>query len=141
MLPTVFLALVVAAPAVKDKPKPAVATIVGEWIIETAVVAGAPSPGNTNRWVFAADGTRAIYDGNRELVSGTYTTDPKANPPTLDLDPGGADGVYPCIFRIEGDTMTLNVGWQKSERPTAFESPPGSMCTLYVMKRVKGGRP
>ena len=133
-------ALALAAPAVKDKAKPP-ATLVGEWVVESCVVAGAPSDANRNRWVFAADGSRAILNGDKELARGSYATDPKA-PLNLDLDPGGAGGSYPCIYRIEGDTLTLNVGWQKSERPAAFESAAGSMCTLYVMKRVKKeGRP
>jgi uncharacterized protein (TIGR03067 family) len=129
-------ALTVAAPALKEKPKPPV-SLVGEWVIESAVVGGRPSTGGHNRWVFNPDGTRAIFDTTKEIASGTYTTDPKANPATVDLDPGSASGVYPCIYRIDGDTLTINVGWQKSERPTAFESPAGSMCTLYVMKRLK----
>ncbi|HVK12692.1 MAG TPA: TIGR03067 domain-containing protein [Gemmataceae bacterium] len=130
----------VAAPALKDREKPA-PSLVGEWVIESSVVGGRPSKANRNRWVFRADGTRAIFDTTKELARGTYATDPKANPATLDLDPGPADGVYPCIYRLDGDTLTLNVGWQKSERPAAFESPAGSMCTLYVMNRKKEDRP
>jgi uncharacterized protein (TIGR03067 family) len=138
MFTTAVLTLVVAAPGLKEKPKPAPATIVGEWVIESAVIGGNPSTDNRNRWVFDADGTKAIFDGSGKLLDRSpYTMDPTTSPATLDLDPQAAGGVYPCIFRVEGDTLTLNVGWQKSERPAAFESAAGSMCTLYVMKRVK----
>lgn len=137
---TVLLGLVVGigAPALKDKEAPA--SLVGEWAIEAATVSGKPSPpgGNPNRWVFRADGTRGIFgpDG-KELAGGTYTTDSKAG--TLDLDSTGATGEAPylCRYRLDGDTLTLNVGWQKAPRPDALESPPASKCTLYVMRRVK----
>lgn len=144
MLHTVLLALVVAAPVVKEKPKPPAASVVGEWAIESAVVGGNPSADNPNRWAFNADGSRTIRNGDQTLVQGTYAADLKANPPTLDLEPGAADGGYPCIFRLDGDVLTINVGWQKTDRPTAFESAVGSKCTLYVFKRVKkdgGPRP
>jgi hypothetical protein len=38
---------------------------------------------------------------------------------------------------VDGETLTLNVGWQMAPRPPGFESPLDSKCTLYVMKRVK----
>ena len=132
------LAAGVGAPALKDKEK--TPTLVGEWTIEEATVGGKPSPPGTNpnRWVFRADGTRAIFgpDG-KELVGGNYTTDLKGG--TLDLDSTGAkDGMpYLCRFKVDGDTLTLNVGWQMAPRPPGFESPLDSKCTLYVMKRIK----
>src|SRR5687767_11414282 len=94
MTATAFLglALAVGAPALKEKDKPA--TLAGEWLIVESSVGGKPPqpapPGlAANRWVFKADGTRAILgpDG-KEIVGGTYTTDPKAG--TLDLMSTGA---------------------------------------------------
>jgi hypothetical protein len=132
------LALGIGAPALKEKETPS--SLVGEWAIEEATVGGKPSPPGTNpnRWVFRADGTRAIFgpDG-KELAGGNYTTDPKSG--TLDLDSTLAkDGApYLCRYKVDGDTLTLNVGWQKFPRPGALESPPESKCTLYVMKRMK----
>jgi uncharacterized protein (TIGR03067 family) len=135
------LALGVGAPALKEKEKPP--SLVGEWVIEQCTVGGkapqaAPPGRDSTRWVFRADGSRAILgpDG-KEIVGGSYTSDVKAG--TLDLDSTGgpAGGQYLCLYKLEGDTLTLNVGWQKAPRPTAFESPPDSQCTLYVMKRVK----
>lgn len=132
------LAFGIGAPGLKEKEKPA--TLIGEWVIEEATVGGKPSPpgSNHNRWVFRADGTRAIFgpDG-KELAGGNYTTDTKTG--TLDLDSTSAtDGApYLCRFKVNGDTLTLNVGWQKEPRPAALESPPDSKCTLYVMRRIK----
>jgi hypothetical protein len=56
----------------------------------------------------------------------------------LDLDRSAGGAGYLCIYKIEGDTMTLNVGWPRTDRPTDFSSPAGSQCTLYVFRRVKG---
>jgi uncharacterized protein (TIGR03067 family) len=138
--PTILLglALGVGAPALKEKE--ATPSLVGEWMIEESTVGGKPSPPGTipNRWVFRADGTRAIFGPEgKELVGGNYTTDSKGG--TLDLDSTGAkDGMpYLCRYKVDGDTLTLNVGWQMSPRPPGFESLPDSKCTLYVMKRVK----
>ena len=131
------LALGVGAPALKEKDRPA--TLAGEWVIVEAVVGGRPSPPGAapNRWVFNADGSRAIRaaDG-KELAGGSYTTDTKAG--TLDLlSTGAPDAPYLCRYKVDGDTLTLNVGWQKAPRPEAFASPADSQCTLYVMTRVK----
>jgi len=129
------LALGVGAPALKEKEKPA--SLVGEWEITECVVGGNPSAANTNRWVFLADGSRVIIGSEgKTLVSGQYTADPKTG--AMDLDPGRpVESTYLCLYKLDRDTLTLNVGWQKAPRPTAFESPAGSQCTLYVMKRVK----
>jgi uncharacterized protein (TIGR03067 family) len=139
MTPTAFLglALAVGAPALKEKDRPAV--LAGEWVIAECTVGGKPSPaGSTpNRWVFNADGSRSIRGADgKELVGGTYTTDPKAG--TLDLMSTGApEAPYLCRYKVDGDTLMLNVGWQKAPRPEAFESPANSQCTLYVMRRVR----
>jgi uncharacterized protein (TIGR03067 family) len=134
---TLILAFVIGAPALKDKEK--TPTIVGEWVIEQATVGGQPSPpgDRPNRWTFNADGQRFITGpGGQILAEGRYTTDSKTG--TIDLDGDKPiDQGYPCRYKIEGDTLTLNVGWQKSPRPMNFECPMGSQSTLYVMKRVK----
>lgn len=131
------LALGVGAPALKEKATPA--TLAGEWVIAECTVGGKPSPtGPTpNCWIFTGDGSRSIRaaDG-KELAGGSYTTDPKAG--TLDLMSTRApEAPYLCRYKVDGDTLMLNVGWQKAPRPEALESPANSQCTLYVMRRVK----
>jgi uncharacterized protein (TIGR03067 family) len=138
MMFTTFLALSLAAPALKDKTPPP-PTLVGEWVIEQATVGG-QGPGanpNPNRWVFRADGTRSILNSaGTSIAEGKYQAEPKTGALDLDSSMPPADQ-YLCLYKLEGDTLTLNVGWQKAPRPIAFESPGGSQCTLYVMKRVK----
>jgi uncharacterized protein (TIGR03067 family) len=128
-------ALTLGAPALKDKTPPA--SLVGEWVIEEATVSGRPAGNeNPNRWVFGSDGSQMILgpSGNR-LAEGGYTADRKTG--ALDIDRNKPGDHYLCLYKIVGDTLTVNVGWQKAPRPTEFESPVGSQCTLYVMKRVK----
>ena len=137
MLPTVFLALAVAAPALKDKPKPPAPSIVGTWVKETAVYEGKlrPPEPDPERWTFSADGSRTAGPGDTVSRRGTYVIDAKASPQALDLTALPA-ARHLCIFRIDGDTLTLNVGWDQADRPTAFECSAGSRCTLYTFKRV-----
>ncbi|HJZ93161.1 MAG TPA: TIGR03067 domain-containing protein [Gemmataceae bacterium] len=133
------VALSLAAPALKDRPKKE-SSIVGEWKAEQIIAGGKPARAQSSdvRWVFAPDGTRVISRDGKQAQTGTFEADPKAKPATLDLDKGPAgDPRYLCIYKIEGDTLTLNVGWPKADRPTEFASPAGAQCTLYVFRRVK----
>jgi len=143
MLPTVFLALVVAAPALKEKARPA-PSLVGSWVVETMVFAGQPRPvPNPETWIFYPDGSRTAGQGDTVARRGTFVVDPRANPVAVDLTADPGNFRHRCIYRIDGDTLTLNVGWNNDDRPAAFESAAGSRCTLYTFKRVRpdGGKP
>jgi uncharacterized protein (TIGR03067 family) len=135
LLSTVIL---LGAPALKEKPRDA--TIVGEWVAQEITAGGRPTKVRADdvTWIFKADGTREIRREGKLAFSGKFVDDPKALPATLDLDrQANGEAVYLCIYKIDGDTMTLNVGWQKVARPGEFTSPEGSQQTLYVFKRVK----
>lgn len=135
---TLLLAMTVGAPALKEKP--VAETLVGEWKAETITVGGKPaaSQGSDVRWIFDAEGGREITKGGRRAAKGIYVVDPKAKPAILDLDKSpSAEPEYKCIYKIDGDTLTLNVGWPKADRPSEFASPDGAKCTLYVFKRVR----
>lgn len=139
MLPNLLITvLALGAPALKEKPNKT--TIVGVWVAEECLVSGKPGEGlktGETLWAFHADGTQTISKDGKMLVTGTYTVESKKGPATLDLLRDAPSIMYPCIYKIDGDTLTLNVGWEKALRPTSFESPTGSKCTLYVFKRVK----
>ena len=135
------LATVLAAPAPKDPPKKDPPGLVGRWTLESATFAGMALPKmETLTITFTADGqfnTRAT--GADEKVSGTYTADPKKDPPELDvIEPAGpmAGKPSPSIYKIDGDTLTICTAVQ-GDRPRTFDAPAGSTRVLLVLKRLK----
>jgi hypothetical protein len=90
------LALAVGAPNLKDPPAKDGPSLVGEWVVERMAVDGTAKvvPAGTT-WAFAADRTSTLTVGRGTAPdSGTYATDPKGDPPAVDiaLGPGGG----PC---------------------------------------------
>jgi uncharacterized protein (TIGR03067 family) len=139
------ITLVVAAPALKDKPK-ADNDIVGEWVMESMTSGGRVRPNaNPNptpqRYIFTADGKWSVIRGELTLGDGIrgFFTDPKKNPPTIDLimdvteqEPTIRAGIY----KIDGNILTLCLA-RDTERPTAFEAKARPRTTLYTFKRAK----
>src|SRR5262245_33780600 len=110
MTATVVLGLAIGlgAPAPKDGGPPI--TLYGEWVIEKCTAGGIEQDAKAMsviHWVFRKDGQRTLVgtDG-KEMAGGQYTTDTKAG--ILDL---GGDL---CRFKVDGDTLTLNIGWPKA---------------------------
>ena len=135
------LTLVVAAPALKVVPKIAPHTLIGQWVSESAVVAGraVPAPvGSTTS--YEADGTSTSHDPRTESDNvSTYTTDAKKSPAEIDFFlSGGGPGQKPIlgIFKIEGDTLTVCFNFDGA-RPTKFESPAGSEVAIATLKWVE----
>ena len=91
---------------------------------------GHESPGKRvqrERWSFAADGRWLIYKGGKVVSEGRFTTDRAADPATLDLSRGDkASDSNLCLYRIEGDALTIAFGWGNAEPPPAFNSPKGA---------------
>ena len=145
MPPSALLALAVAvsAPAPKETPK-ATAPLVGEWVVEKVVAAGAdvsPPPAAAGAWRFAfgADGQVAVTDGRDKPAAGAYTADLKADPPRVDIlpAPGSGDAPQYGVYKVDGDTLTLALANKEADRPAKFESPAGSQVILMVFKRAK----
>jgi uncharacterized protein (TIGR03067 family) len=139
MIPAVLaLTIVVAAPATKDGKKDP-PSLVGEWAAETAVVGGKPEnppPGTT--WTFTADGKSVLtIPGGAGPGAGTFTTDVKKDPATVDISDGPKGKPMKGIYKVEGDTLTLCLVQDGDERPTALESPAGSKAILITLKKVK----
>ena len=129
------LALAPAAPALKEKvvPEP---TLVGEWAPESVTVRGRPVNPGSDRWVFRADGTWAMYGRGKELVAGPLTVDPTAAPATIDLAERAAGGRTDLgRYWVDGDTLVLAVGLDWGVRPATVD--PGPKATVWVFKRVK----
>jgi uncharacterized protein (TIGR03067 family) len=143
MFRTFALALVVAAPALKDRPDQAT-DLAGEWVVESSVYNGRPRPTGKEpqRYVFAADGTWIVYRGERKLDGNrAYRTDAAADPPaiTLKYDAAEQDGPEAQgIYKVSGDTLTLCYTRSDSaRRPKAFASFPGSRVNLIILKRAR----
>jgi uncharacterized protein (TIGR03067 family) len=144
MLSTVLLCIALAsgAPGLKDAPRKD-GSIIGEWLAEQITLNGKPSEkakGDRLMWVFGGDGTLTVSNDGKTLMSFEFTADGKSTPATLDMK--GVTGLTAgsnnqCIYKIEGDKLTLNARWSTFDRPTKFESTVDSKCNLYVFKRVK----
>ena len=129
----VALALVVAAPAPKDGPKPPAADhpLVGEWVVESHVASGKPLPrfGKAERVTI----TRDRWKVSKESVAESFLSlDPAKDPPQIDVWVPDQDGEVRCrgIYKFDGDTLTVCYTLDK-DRPTKFESAPKS--GMYLM--------
>ena len=136
---TLGLVLVVAAPAPKEAPKEP--THVGDWLVESVMVAGqvqSVPPGMIIR--LGADGKfeRRGPDGT-VVIGGTFTVDAKQTPAQIDIkhqDDQQAGPTSKSIFKLDGDTLTICTDHNDS-RPKKFESLAGSNSVLMVLKRKK----
>lgn len=142
---TLLAALCVAAPAPKDHPKKDPPPLVSEWVAESVVAAGRPRVVGINpiRFTFTADGKWYSHRGKLDPATATeraYHYDPKADPPTIDLNYEPAEQEAQMgqgIYKVEGDTLTICLRRGRTGRPKAFESTPDVPTSLYVFKRVK----
>jgi len=133
-----FAAIALGAPALKDPPKKGT-DLIGEWILDSTIIGGKTElVGHEIRWRFNADGTRTIRHYGKLIVDATYDVDATAKPAALDLNPGAPGHChYPCIYKVSGNTLTINVGWATADRPIDFECVIGSQCSLYVFQRAR----
>lgn len=139
------VAVAVAAPLPKERPKPA-ESIVGEWVRTESTFKGRKlrddPPESVAGFVFAGGGTYDAFRGSERLFDGYgngYATDPKADPPTIDLElPWTAVGdTVRGIYRVDGDTLTMCLAVGNYPRPTRFASTEEAGTALWVLQRVK----
>lgn len=133
------LALVVAAPGLKP-PKDETPPIVGVWMLTEYTQNGAAlSFDEGSSTEFTADGKR-IYTEGRTVATDYqrgYRLIPKSNPPALDLTRWDGEeqtpDIFPCIYKIEGDTLIVTISDMKTERPTKH----GEGWRVMKYKRAK----
>lgn len=133
------LALVVAAPALKT-PKDDVPPIVGVWMLTEYTQNGAAiSFGEGSSTEFCADGKRVYTEGRTPATDYQrgYRLIANSNPPALDLTRfDGSDqkpDVFPCIYKIEGDTLMVTISDMNTDRPTKH----GEGWRVMKYKRAK----
>jgi uncharacterized protein (TIGR03067 family) len=138
-LMTLSALLLMSVPAAADGGK-----LDGTWQITAMIEDGEVVAPATVRDKLAKDGRLTISGqsitvarpGTGEKKTILFVTDPKANPPTLDL--AGADKVgSKGIYLLSGDTLLVCVsGHGIAERPRDFGSAPGSQAVLLTLKRL-----
>jgi uncharacterized protein (TIGR03067 family) len=135
MTPLLVVALIVGAPGLKDPPK-AAPVLVGHWRVEsssTGGTAGVPSAGTTIEF---ADEGQVVVQEDESRATGTYKLNARPDPPHIDLAVVlGIHSNAAGILKLEGDTLTLCLG-PEVDRPTAFDSEPGSFHALIKLKRI-----
>ncbi len=127
------LALAVAAPGPKDKPRAEAGPIEGQWVLGSYVQGGQPDPKRIGLHFTFDQGTVTVAEEGQGI---RYAVRPKADPPEIDLT--AAKDAIPGIYKIDGGTLTICFpkGGGK-DRPTRFESPAGSPLVLMTLKRDK----
>lgn len=135
--------LVVGAPALKDRP--AGQDLYGEWEFEATEEEGhvIPAEAPPARFRFNRNGTYQVFRGGKEVAGRrSFQFDPKANPPTLDYNAppaGPGSPVLRCIYRVDGDRLTVCRAGPDEARPTELAAPAGSGLLVVRMRRVKSG--
>jgi len=134
----VVLALIVAAPAPKDAPKPTAADLplVGEWVVESHVASGKPLPrvGKAERVTITRDRWKVSKESEAESF---LSLDTAKDPPQIDVWVPSQEEEVRCrgIYKLDGDTLTVCYTLGK-DRPTKFESAPKSGVYVMTLKRL-----
>ena len=137
----VGLTLVASAPALKGPVKGEAPPIEGTWQLVEWVQGGTPVGFWAGMTVeFRPDGKRICKEGPDSFDERAYKVIPKTDPPAIDLiRPADAPQptIYPCVYKIDGETLIISVGDPGGERPTAFENGKAGVRMVMTYKRVK----
>ena len=137
----VFSAIQLATAA--DDLEKAAKQVNGTWKYVSRVIDGekAAHEDLQGKRLVLKDGKWTIYQGDEVTAAGTYKIvglEDGVMQYDVTIDTGDNAGKSaPDICKLEGDTLTICIAKSGSERPTAFESKPGSGNTLTVVERVK----
>ena len=140
--PDTFAARASADPGaeVRRENRPDSERLMGKWTLVSAVHNGEELPSDQARDL-RLELTDKLFRSNlpsRLFGEATYTLDPSQEPRWMDVISPGDFGEHVCrgIYRIEGEQLTLCHSWPGDERPTRFESRPGSNTNLTRWRRA-----
>jgi len=94
-----------------------------------------------NHWMITRDRI-TIYVKGAHSGAWSYRLDPSRKPAAIDLTTtaGGKDVTYPCIYKLDGDELTVCLqNFPERGRPQSFETKPGSGVGKYVYVRARPG--
>jgi uncharacterized protein (TIGR03067 family) len=120
--------------------------ILGVWDLVSIKTEGQDAPVNDpedRRLLITKDHFKPATEPTRPGLA--YKLDPSKNPKQLDLVLPGPEfkgQIDPCIYKIEGDTLTIcgrsgSAGEKPLPRPTRFSSEASERTVLHVYNRVK----
>ena len=136
---TLFAALLIAAPGVKEKPQPKAeeVTPTGKWVAEKVEQGGKDMLKELGEvtWTFQP-GTVVLRTRNRDHPM-PVTFNPIASAKEINTRPAFGPTENRGIYKIEGDTLTIYLNEEEDgKRPTDF-TPGAPNHTLLVLKRAK----
>jgi uncharacterized protein (TIGR03067 family) len=126
----------------EDKEKLDVDKLAGAWSAASGVNNGRPIPDATVqklRLTLTKDRYKTER-GDEVLFDSRYTIDASREPKQMNMI--GTEGenkgkAAQGIYSLDGDTLKICYTMPGKDRPTAFESKPGSGATLVIWKRAK----
>ena len=113
----------------------------GTWLPSTGEIGGRKLPDEQIKAIklVISDGKYAVSVSGQD-DKGTLKVDPNAKPATMDIV--GTDGpnkgkTYPAIYDLSGDALKICYALEGKDRPSKFETKPGTALFLVTYQRQK----
>lgn len=125
-----------------DKKKTDAELLVGVWIPSSMKVAGKELPAEVVKTITVELTAEKKYISKvgDKTDEGDVKIDDTATPKTMDLTGTSGpnkDKTFPCIYRMDGDTLTVCYNLFGADRPTSFDSTEANRMTVVVYDRKK----
>lgn len=115
--------------------------IQGSWQVTYSEDSGRAAPAETLqdlRFVFSGSTLTIVMAGDQS--ESTFKLDPDSSPKSIDLAEEGRTQLG--IYELAGDTLSLSLAEETTERPKTFESTPDKPADLMIkLRRVKQATP
>jgi uncharacterized protein (TIGR03067 family) len=112
----------------------------GRWKVVKAERGGKPNPAEVGSIAHFSASELTMESPEGHKVTFALATDAAASPAHIDVTRERGDQSFTMkgIYRLEGDTLRMNLAVPFDERPTDFTTKPGEMKSLNVYERVSG---